>query len=129
MEGTARGSSMDHLVHKGVRILHVDHTAVQELPDTETTRAFFEQALKEIESQPKGSVLLLTSMSLHTRYDAEVVALQREFARANTPYVKKSAVVGASPLAKAIMATLRFVTGRDIRSFETTSEALDWLVE
>jgi hypothetical protein len=41
----------------------------------------------------------------------------------------KSAVVGATAAMKAIMATLRFFTGRDIRAFDLQEEALDWLAE
>lgn len=47
----------------------------------------------------------------------------------NTPYMMKSAVVGASAAMKAVMATLRFFSGRDIRAFDTTEEALEWLAE
>jgi hypothetical protein len=122
-------SRIEYITHKGRRIMHIDHTALEELPDLEQTRAFFAQARQEVDAQPVGSVRLLTSMSSRMRFNAEIAALEREFAQANTPYMKRSAVVGATAAMKAIMATLRFFTGRDIRAFDTTAEALDWLAE
>jgi|GEM_PF-182782 len=129
MESGELQSRIGYLVHNGRRILHIDHSAVDTLPRAEQARAFFARARKEIDGQPEQSILLLTSLSPAMRFDAELAALEREFAQANTPYVRKSAVVGATAAAKAIMATLRFFTGREIRSFATTAEALDWLTQ
>lgn len=129
MEKVVGRSRLDYITHKGVRILHIDHSAVEDMPDLVAARTFFEQARKEIASQPEGSVRLLTSMSPRLRFNTDLLTLEREFVRANTPYMRKSALVGGPALANAILASLRFLTGRDIRSFETTAEALDWLAE
>lgn len=129
MEKGGLKSRIGYITHKGRRILHVDHTALDAQPDIEQAKEFFALARREVDAQSLGSIRLLTSLSPQMRFNAEIAAMEREFAQANTPYVKKSAVVGATPTMKAIMATLRFFTGRDIRAFDTTEEALDWLVE
>ncbi len=129
MERRERKSQIIYITHKGKRILHIDHSAVEDLPNLEKTREFFAQARREVDSHPRGSVYLLTSMSPRMRFNSEMTALQKEFSQANTPYVRKSAVVGVTATMRAILATLRFFTGREIRAFETTEEALDWLAE
>ena len=122
-------SRLSYIVHKGVRILHIDHSEVVDLPAVEAAQAFFEMARKEVASQPAGSVRMLTTMSPRLRFNTELTTLERQFVQANTPYMKRSAVVGLPPLGKAILATLRFASGRDIRAFDTAEEALDWLAQ
>lgn len=129
MEEGQMKSRIDYITHKGRRIMHIDHSALEGLPDIDQARAFFAQARQEVDAQPLGSIRMLTSMSTQTRFNSELVALEKDFARSNTPYMKKSAVVGATAAVKAIMATLRFFSGRDIRAFDTAEEALDWLAE
>jgi len=62
---------------------------------------------------PKSISGLLTSMSSRMRFNAEIARWTREFAKANTPTMLKSAVVGTTAAMKAILATLRFLTGRE----------------
>ena len=122
-------SRIEYITHKGQRIMHINHGGVDDLPDVERTRTFFAHARQEIDAQPLGSIRMLTSMSTQMRFNSELAALEREFVQANSPYMLKSAVVGATAAMKAIMATLRFFTGRDIRAFDIQEEALDWLAE
>jgi hypothetical protein len=129
MDKVETQSRFGHLMHKGKKVMHVDHTAIVDMPDVENLRTFFAMAHKEIAAEPAGSVRLLTSLTPKVSFNSEISALQREFAKDNTPYVTKSAVVGVKPIMRALIATLCFITGRDIRAFETTEEALDWLVE
>jgi hypothetical protein len=122
-------SEFRYITHKGKQILHVDHSAIENLPDVEQSREFFARARREIDAQPLGSIRLLTSVSPKMWFNLDIINLQKEFAQANNPYIMKSAVVGATAASKAIIATLRFFTGREIRAFETVAEALDWLAE
>ena len=129
MEGSTGTTRIEWISHKGEQILHIDHSQVAGLPDVEAAREFFKQAREEVSSHPPKSVRLLTTMSSEMRFNMELAALEREFVQANTPYMKKSAVAGATAAIKAIIATLRFATGRDIRTFDSKEEALDWLAE
>lgn len=129
MSGTERTNPIKYVTHKGQEIMLFDLTGVTDTPDPETSAAFYERARQEFASKPPGSVRMLVALSPNIRFNKEMVAAEREVAQKATPYLKKSAVVGSSQLGMAIIATLRFFTGRDIRTFDTMEEALDWLAE
>jgi hypothetical protein len=89
--------------------------------------ATIKEATTLIKSQARNSVLLFTDVS-NTGYNKKVVDAIKDFAVSNTPYVKASAVVGIDEPKKPILATIRFLTLHEIKSFETIQEAKDWLV-
>lgn len=53
----------------------------------------------------------------------------KSYSKANSPFVKKSAVVGATGLRRIILQGVRMFTGRDIRPFDDCESALNWLVD
>jgi len=77
-------------------------------------------------SAPK-SALVLTD-STNATYNSEVSTAMKNFSSKNTPYVKGSAVVGADAMRKVLVAAIRVATKRDIRTFDTRDQAMDWLV-
>lgn len=84
------------------------------------------QAHNEIASFPPKSVLLVTDVT-NTEITNEFIAAITEFAKKNTPYVKSSAAVGANTLVKIISYNVANTAGRKINSFNTRTEAMDWL--
>jgi hypothetical protein len=80
-----------------------------------------------IRGAEKASVLTLTDATNVVVKDVHTNELV-EFVKGNKPYVKGAAVVGVSDLAGAILATTRILTGRQLKSFNSRLEALDWLV-
>lgn len=77
-------------------------------------------------SAPK-SALVLTD-STNATYNSEVSTAMKNFSTKNTPYVKGSAVVGADAMRKVLVAAVRVATKRDIRTFDSREQAMDWLV-
>ncbi len=84
------------------------------------------QAHNEIASFPPKSVLLVTDVT-NTEVTNEFIAAVTEFAKKNTPYVKLSASVGANTLIKIISYNVANSAGRKINTFNTRTEAMDWL--
>jgi len=93
----------------------------------QTTFGVLDDAAGVIASFPPKSALILTD-STDATYNAEVSAAMKAFTAKNSPYVKGSAVVGADGMRKVLVSAIRVATKRDIRTFDTRDEALDWLV-
>jgi len=87
----------------------------------------FPEIQKQISAMPAKSVLLLTDVTGAVYNSASARAI-KEWSSKNTPFIKASAVVGATGFLATILAGIRLFTGRDIRSFDTRNEAMDWLV-
>jgi hypothetical protein len=109
--------------HKGKKITLVDlaHTAPAE------TLAILQDAQMRIAENPPKSVLILTDAT-DTVYNKEVSNAIQNFSAKNTPFVKKSAVIGVDGLRMVLLRTVILVTRREIKACATRQEALDWLV-
>jgi len=94
-------------------------------PET-TFRILKEAAVKISQFAPKSALILTDSTD--AVYNREVSSAIKAFSTGNTPYVKGSAVVGADAMRKILVSAVRMVTKRDIRTFDTRDQALDWLV-
>jgi hypothetical protein len=66
----------------------------------------------------------ITEVAVRDASTSHLVAFMKE----NRPYVKAAAATGASDLARAILASVRILTGRQLNLFKTRQDALDWLV-
>ncbi len=87
-----------------------------------------DDAHKEIATLPPKSTLLITDVT-NTEITNEFINATKEFAKKNTPYVKASAVVGGgNKLIGVISYNVASDAGRKINSFNTRTEAMDWLV-
>jgi hypothetical protein len=110
--------------YKGKSILFVDFTNLR--PGDEFLETVNE-VQKLIARQPPNSVLAVFDAT-NARYDIEVVARMKTFVKANTRYIRKSAVVGISGLMLIALNALSNVSGRKFPVFETQQAALDYLV-
>ena len=83
---------------------------------------------KHVTKEPLGSVLLLAdfSRSVFTRETVEHLKLAAVFDR---PHLEKSAWVLTSNLDKTLYESIRSFSGREIPTFKTREEALEYLVE
>lgn len=85
------------------------------------------EAQKEIATLPPKSALLITDVS-NTEITNEFINVVIDFAKKNSPYVKASASVGGgNKLVGVISFNVASSAGRKINSFNTRSEAMDWL--
>lgn len=111
---------------KGKKILYFD---ARKMPgeDLSGLKVMLAKAREMIDAQPRGSVLILTDLR-DTGFTSESNSLMKDFSGANTPFVKASAVVGATGLRKMVIISIRTFTGRDIQTFDTSEEAEEWLV-
>jgi hypothetical protein len=81
---------------------------------------------KLIDSQPFHSVLTLVDAT-NSVFDAEVLVVLKDFVKANTPYIRYTAVVGITGLKEVGLMAVTKVAGRPIQTFSTREEALDFL--
>ena len=76
----------------------------------------------------RDSVILLAAFE-GTEIDHEVAMKIKEVLTLDRPFVKKSAWVGAEHIPHAFMENFHSFSQREIVTFKTREEALDWLVE
>lgn len=106
---------------KTISIVDLSNSKAQQALDV------LKAAQKKITTMPPKSALILTDET-NGEATKEVVYAVIEFAKNNTPYVKASAVVGAEKLKAVMLTNVAVQVGRDIKSFETRTQAMDWLV-
>jgi hypothetical protein len=85
-----------------------------------------EQAIPLIRTRPKGSVYTITDvtgMPIHKLSNRKL----EDFVRGNKPYVRAAAVFGLSGVARAILATLKLLTGRELNAFGDRQAAEVWI--
>ncbi len=111
------------IVHKGVTIIVAD---LSNLSDIEESIAVVYKTMNLVATQAPKSVRLLTDVT-GTPFNARGVEALKVYAKSNTPYLKASAVAGVAGIKKIVVDSIIRLTGRDIRSFATTEDALDWL--
>ena len=115
-------SRVERIEHHGALIVCIDLTKAS---PAEVREAIGRAAPLIYTGQP-GTVLTMT-LATDVAITRDTVGDLREFLSANKPYVKAAAIVGASGLATAVLATLRLVTGRELATFSDVEEAKDWL--
>ena len=87
-----------------------------------------EQSKTHIRSKPFNSVLAVTNMT-NMFFSKSVASNFTKFVKDNKPYMKKSSVYGMSGLATFVFNSIMKVTGRDIRSFKTETEAINFTIK
>jgi hypothetical protein len=110
--------------HKGKRILMLDFshaTAPQMQLLLEHTRITVAQHARES---------LLTLGDFHdAEVDHTVATKIKEVLTLDRPFVKKAALVGTEKIPHAFLENFHNFSQRDLPSFKTREEAMDWLVE
>ncbi len=110
--------------HEGHRILLVDlsHCSAAEVKKiSELTPQFVMQ-------HPKGSLLLLADFT-GAEFDRDTLTRMKETAVFDRPHLKKSAWVGTESLPQIFYEHIKVFSQRDLPTFKTREEALQWLVE
>ena len=110
--------------HKGKRVLLLDYAGVRDPAEAVQS---VHRSIEFIATQPKNSLLVMTVVR-DARYNAAVLQAMKELAAHNAPYVKASAVVGMSGLHRVAYQAVLVFSKRNIKTFDSEAEALDWLV-
>jgi hypothetical protein len=110
--------------HKGKKIFLLDCSDC--LPAD--INAIVEECARVVQSQPAKSVLTLT-IANGGRFDLETISRLKDLTSANEPFVRKSAVVGATGLQHVVLVTVSKFSKREFRLFDDLEEAKDYLVD
>jgi hypothetical protein len=110
--------------HKDKKILLVDcsNCTVEQLEELSAL------VLARVTAEPRGSVLLLADFTGAT-LDRHSVDRLKPFLVFDRPYLKRSAWVGVENLPKVFYEHLKSFSQRELPTFKTREEAMDWLVE
>jgi hypothetical protein len=110
--------------HQGKVILFVDcsHCSSNELEKLARLVPSY------VTEQPKGSVLLLADFT-GAQFDRKAVEQMQAGMVYDRPHLKRSAYYGTDTLPDVFYKHLKHFTQRDLPTFKTREEALDWLVK
>ncbi|MBA3553145.1 MAG: hypothetical protein H0W29_00060 [Gemmatimonadales bacterium] len=126
MTGGSGQERLRKVTHRGRSILLTDYSGFIKWNDW---RALIEAEMRLMPREPLGSVRALAVFT-GSRFSDEVFEAITKLALANRPYIKASALVGLSPLQRAIfLKGIERRSSRDFGVFDTVEEALDWLAE
>jgi hypothetical protein len=109
--------------HKGKQVLLLDYSGIR---DPEEALREIRHSMAFVARQPKGSLRVMTHVR-DARYNAAVLQGMKELATHNAPYVRASAVVGMSGLHRIAYQAVILFSKRNIKTFDSEAEALDWL--
>ena len=112
------------ITHQGKRILFVDcsHCSPEELEKMSQLVPSY------LSAEPKGSVLLLADFT-GAHFDRDVIERMKQDTVYDRPYLKRSAWFGTDTLPHVFYEHLKNFSQRDLPTFKTKEEALDWLVK
>jgi hypothetical protein len=113
--------------HCGRKILLQDFSRVTDLEEALRIIAAATAFVDEEAARTPGLALLFLTDIEGAHFDERVVKAMQELAKHHKPYVKASALVGLTPLKRVMYRMVMMVTGRNISTFETREQALDWL--
>ena len=111
------------ITHKGKQVLLVDATNCS----SEELEKMSRLVPSYVTAEPKGSVLLLADVT-GARLDKKAMEVVKPALVFDRPHVKRSAWVGTESIPKVFFEQLKAFSQRDLPSFKTREEALEWLV-
>jgi hypothetical protein len=117
----------DHIrfiTHKGKQILFVDVSNCSPAELLKISRL----VPVHVMPQPRNSVLLLADFT-GAQFDRESITSLKESAVFDRPHLKKSAWVGTENLPRVFYEHIKNFSQRELPTFKTREEAMDWLVE
>lgn len=112
------------ITHEGKQILLVDLSNCAAAQADEICH----MVPRFVTAQPKGSVLILGDFT-GTKLDKKAFTTLKEAAVFDRPHVKRSAWVGTESLPKVFYQNVKSFSQRDLPTFKTREEALEWLVK
>ena len=112
------------ITYQGKKILLTDlsHCSLAEV------KRLGELVPKFVTQYPKGSLLLLADFT-GAEFDRDAITIMKESAVFDRPHIKKSAWIGTESLPHIFYEHLKLFSQRDLPTFKTREEALDWLVK
>jgi hypothetical protein len=111
------------ITHQGKRILLVDVSQCA----TEEMIQIARVLPTHLAAEPRGSVLLLADFS-GSKFDKTAFESLKQAAVFDRPHLKRSAWVGTEAMPKVFYENLKSFSQRDLPTFKTREEALEWLV-
>jgi len=112
------------ITHKGKEILLIDATNCS----SEELETMSRLVPSYVTAEPKGSVLLLADVT-GAKFDKKAMEVVKPALVFDRPHLKRSAWVGTESIPKVFFEQLKAFSQRDLPSFKTREEALEWLVE
>jgi hypothetical protein len=122
--GETKNDRLRFIKHKGHAIYVIDfsHCAAKEV------LLLLDQVRADIARHEPGSVLTLADFT-GAEVDKKVATRTKEVLVLDRPYVKKSAWVGTESLPHVFYENFKSFSQRELPTFKTREEAMDWLVE
>ncbi len=117
-------SRIRFISHQGKKILLVDVSSCS-ADELERVAALVPEY---VTSEPKGSVLLLADFT-GAQFDHEAAMRLKESTVFDRPHLKRSAWVGVDSMPRVFYENIKSFSQRDLPTFETREEALEWLVK
>jgi SpoIIAA-like len=111
------------ITHRGQQVLLVDVTNCTTAEMIELGRL----VPSYVSSEPYASVLLLADFS-GSKFDKAAVETLKQAVVFDRPHIKRSAWVGVEGMPKVFYENLKAFSQRDLPTFQTREEALNWLV-
>jgi hypothetical protein len=112
-----------YITHQGQQVLLVDVTNCTTAEMIELGRI----VPGYLADEPQGSVLLLADFT-GSKFDKAAVETLKQAAVFDRPHLKRSAWVGMEGMPKVFYENLKAFSQRELPTFKTREEALDWLV-
>jgi hypothetical protein len=110
--------------HEGKRVLLVDCSRCS----PEELEKMSRLVPGYVTAEPKGSLLLLADFT-GAQFDRNAIERLKQDAVFDRPHLKRSAWVGTDTLPHVFYENLKSFSQRDLPTFKTREEALDWLVK
>ena len=111
--------------YKGHDVFHMDFSNTM---NEQEINPILVESKEYIHSKPYNSILAVTNMT-NMFYNKNVASNFTKFVKGNKPYIIKSSVYGMSGLASIVFNSIMKLTGRDIRTFKTKDDALEYLMK
>jgi hypothetical protein len=115
---------LQFIKHKGHAIYVIDFSACE----AKEILLLLDMVRADVARHPHGSMLILTDFA-GAHIDKAVATRAKEVLVFDRPYVKRSAWVGAESLPHVYYENFKSFSQRELPTFKTREEAMDWLVE
>jgi len=119
----ATGGRLQFIKHKGQTILVIDFSNCS----SKEMLVLLDQVKATVAGHAPGSLLILSDFS-GAHFDKQVSTRAKEVLVLDKPYVKKSAWVGTETLPHVFYENFKSFSQRELPTFKTREEAMDWLV-
>jgi hypothetical protein len=115
--------NVEFIQYKGRSILKLDISNSNVDDSIKLIENYHEIVIK----QPENSLLTLMVVS-NARFDTRLAQKLKVDSVKNKPFIKASAIVGLGGLQTIIFNTIKFISGRDFKTFDNIDKALEWLI-